>query len=378
MKVAIIHDWLTGMRGGERVLELFCSLFPDANLFTLFHHKGSVSPQIERHPITVSRLQRFPRTRKTYRYLLPLFPSAIESFDLSGFDLIISTSHAVAKGAIPPAGALSICYCHTPMRYIWDQYDVYFDSGDTSRLVRTVMPLFRDYLQNWDVTTHNRVNAYIANSRFVARRIETLYGRPSTVIPAPVDCRFFMPNDLPPEEYYLVVSALAPYKRVDLAIDAFNRNERRLVIIGDGTESKALRARAKSNITFMGRLTDAQVRDHYQRCRAVVFPGVEDFGLVPLEAQACGRPVIAYVDGGALETVVEGISGHFFFNRTPESLNHAIRVFETMEFSMDIIRKRAFEFDSSEIGARLCRYLNILLAERGLPAITATEITRSC
>lgn len=351
------------MRGGERVLEVFCRIFPDAPIFTLFHHPGSVSSEIEKHPIIQSRLHHIPLSRKQYRVLLPLFPSAIESFDLTGFDAVVSTSHAVAKGAIPGSNALSICYCHTPMRYIWDQYDTYFNSADTSRLVRTVMPFFRDYLRNWDVSTQDRVDHYIANSRFVARRIWDLYHRESTIIPAPVDCRFYTPGDSSPEDFYLIVNALAPYKRVDLAIEAFNRSGRRLLIIGGGTEMGRLKNMAGSSIDFLGRLSDEEVRDHYRRCRALVFPGIEDFGLVPVEVQACGRPVIAFARGGALETVVEGLSGHFFHEPSVDSLNEAIDAFETMTFSPSIIRQRSLEFDSLEIERRLRKYLFQVFAE---------------
>jgi len=366
VKIAIIHDWLTGMRGGERVLELFCKIFPDAHIFTLFHNKGSVSRTIESHPIVTSRLQRIPFSGKKYRYLLPLFPGAIESFDLAGFDLVLSTSHAVAKGAIAPEGALSFCYCHTPMRYIWDQYDTYFNAKYTSGLVQTVMPIFRDYLRYWDISTQSRVNHYIANSRFVAKRIEKIYNRSSIVIPAPVNCNFYVPDDVDHEDFYLMVTALAPYKRVDLAISAFNQNGRELIIIGEGTEAKTLKQQANKNIKFMGRLSDEEVRHHYQRCKALIFPGVEDFGLVPLETQACGRPVIAYAEGGALETIVEGLSGHFFYKQSVESLNRAVKAFDTMTFYPDLIRKRAFEFDTAAIETRLCTYFNSILKTRYL------------
>lgn len=370
MRIAIVHDWLTGMRGGERVLELFCHLFPDAHIFTLFHDKGSVSPTIESHPIITSRLQKIPGSKRFYRHLLPLFPGAIESFDLSGFDLIISTSHAVAKGAIPPRNALSVCYCHTPMRYIWDQYDIYFNPDNSSRVVRAVMPVVRDYLRHWDVATHDRVDHFIANSRFVANRIKRFYNRDSVVIPAPVDCDYYCPGDTDPEDFYLIVTALAPYKRVDIAIEAFNENGKPLKIIGSGTESNTLERKASDNIGFLGRLSDDDVRDHYRRCKALIFPGVEDFGLVPLEVQACGRPVIAFGEGGALETVTEGVSGHFFYNQSAASLNNAINAFEQMTFSSDMIRKRAFEFDINVVRYRLQTFFDTLCHENNLPLIT--------
>jgi glycosyltransferase involved in cell wall biosynthesis len=378
MKVALVHDWLTGMRGGERVFELFCRIFPEAPIFTLFHHPGTVSSIIEAHPIITSRLQKIPFSRKRYRFLLPFFPGAIESFDLRDFDVVVSTSHAVAKGAIAGKDCLSICYCHTPMRYIWDQYDTYFNTASTSVFLRSVMPIFRDYLRNWDIATQDRVDYYISNSRFVARRICSLYQRESRVIPPPVDCSFYTPDHCEPDDYFLIVNALAPYKRVDLAVEAFNQNGLPLRIIGGGTGWASLRHIAHSNISFLGRLSDEDVRDHYRRCRAVIFPGVEDFGLVPLEAQACGRPVIAYGDGGALETVIEGVSGHFFYQQTPDALNTAIREFEDMHFSSDLISRRSREFDTLEIEHRLRDYLNDLLSGNGPHLLKREPDTPSC
>ncbi|MGB3977248.1 MAG: glycosyltransferase [bacterium] len=358
MKVALVHDWLTGMRGGERVLEVFCRIFPDAPIFTLFYHPGSVSPLIESHPIIPSRLQKFPLSKKRYRLLLPLYPSAIESFDLRDFDIVLSTSHAVAKGAVARKNSLSICYCHTPMRYIWDQYNSYFNTPSSSVLLRSIMPFFRDYLRYWDIDTQSRVDYYIANSRFVAQRISRLYQRDCVVIPPPVDCSFYTPDHSNPGDFFLIVNALAPYKRVDLAIEAFNKNGLPLRIIGGGTESSSLRKMAGSNITFLGRVSDEDVRENYRRCRALIFPGVEDFGLVPLEAQACGRPVIAFGHGGVLETVIEGVSGHFFHQQTSEALDTAIQEFESLQFSPDLISRRCREFDILEIEKRLRDYLN--------------------
>jgi glycosyltransferase involved in cell wall biosynthesis len=345
MNVAIVHDWLTGMRGGERVLEIFCRLFPRADIFTLFHFPGSVSSLIESFPITTSYLQHCPFIRKHYRKFLPLFPSAIESFSLEGYDLIISTSHAVAKGAIPSNRAVSICYCHTPMRYVWDLYDVYFGNGNEPVLTRFIMPWIRDYLRWWDKDSSRRVDHFIANSRFVAQRIQALYERQSIVINPPVDTQFFIPNYQPPDDFYLMVTALAPYKMIDLAIDAFARLDKRLVIIGWGPQQEALARNLSPNIEMLGHRPDEVVRDYYQRCRALIFPGVEDFGITPLEAQACGRPVIAFAKGGVLESVIEGVSGHFFHAQTPEDLMSAILEFETMDFNPEILRQRALEHD---------------------------------
>lgn len=358
MKVALVDDWLTGMRGGERVSrEVFCRIFPDAPIFTLFYHPGSVSPLIESHPIIPSRLQKFPLSKKRYRLLLPLYPSAIESFDLRDFDIVLSTSHAVAKGAVARKNSLSIGYRHTRSPYIWDQYNSYFNTPSSSVLLRSIMPFFRDYLRYWDIDTQSRVDYYIANSRFVAQRISRLYQRDCVVIPPPVDCSFDTPDHSNPGDFFLIVNALAPYKRVDLAIEAFNKNGLPLRIIGGVPKSSSLRKMAGSNITFLGCVSDEDVRENYRRCRALIFPGVEDFGLVPLEAQACGRPVIAFGHGG-VETVIEGVSGHFFHQQTSEALDTAIQEFESLQFSPDLISRRCREFDILEIEKRLRDYLN--------------------
>ncbi len=363
MKIALVHDWLTGMRGGERVLEIFCRLFPSASIFTLFHFPGTVSDLIQRHPIITSRLQRLP-WKSRYRMYLPLFPSAVESFDLSSFDLIVSTSHAVAKGAVPGDGSLSVCYCHTPMRYIWDMYDTYFNSVETHRIVRWTAPIFRDYLCCWDRSTVDRVDQFIANSRFVADRISTIYQRSSSVIYPPIDIDAFPICTDPPEDFYLIVSAYAPYKRLDIAIEAFNRMQKRLVIIGPGTTNKLLQKNAKDNIEFKGFLPDGEVQEYYRRCRALIFPGIEDFGLTPLEAQASGRPVIAYAMGGVMESVIEGITGHFFHAQTPEALMQSVMEFESMTFNPETLRSHAMQYDSKVMFHHLKRYFEQLFATR--------------
>src|SRR5437867_4541455 len=302
-RVAIVHDWLTGMRGGERCLEVFCDLFPDADLYTLLHVSGAVSPTIEKHSIRTSFIHRLPFSFTQYRYYLPLFPLAVESFNLKGYDLIISSSHCVAKGARAPNGACHIGYVYTPMRYIWDQYDAYFGKGQVGWLTRAAMALVRARLQRWDVSSSNRVHSFVAISQHVARRIENHYGRKATVVYPPVNWHSFQASDKD-QEFYLMVAARAPYKRVDLAIEAANQTGLRLKIIGSGQDEKRLKRLAHSNVEFLSWQPDHIVRDYYKRCRALIFPGEEDFGIVPLEAMACGKPVIAYGRGGALETVV--------------------------------------------------------------------------
>lgn len=298
MRVALVHDWLTGMRGGENVLEALCEIFPEAGLYTLIHIPGSVSRAIENRKIHTSFLQRLPMAGKRYRSFLPLFPLAIEGFDLSGYDLIVSTSHCVAKGVIPPPGALHISYIFTPMRYVWDQYRMYFGEGRTGWLTSRVIRVAAHYLRMWDVASSSRVDEFVSISAHVANRVEKYYRRTSPVIYPPVDCTRFSINTAS-GDYYLIVSAFAPYKRLDIAIEAFNRmGARKLRIIGKGQDESRLKKMAGPNIEFLGWRTNEEIAGYYAGCRALIFPGEEDFGIVPLEAMASGRPVIAYGKGG--------------------------------------------------------------------------------
>jgi len=367
MKIAIIHDWLTGMRGGEKCLEVICKLYPDADLFTLLHIPGKVSPEIESHPIHTSFIQKLPFAKSKYRYYLPLMPFAIETFDLNKYDLILSSSHCVAKSVKPGPNSLHICYCHTPMRYIWDQFNQYFGRGKSSWLSATVMKLLRPWLQRWDVKTSRRVNYFIANSLHVKKRIKKYYGKEATIIHPPVNTELFTPDNTENKgDYFLIVSAFAPYKRLDLAVEAFNQMGLPFFIIGEGQDSKRLKEMAKPNIQFEGWLDNSQIRSHFARCRAFVFCGEEDFGITLLEAQAMGRPIIAFGRGGALETVIPDNqtwtpeteipksstsqpTGVFFYEQTTEALINAIQHFETIEsqFDSNAIRKHALKFDVS-------------------------------
>ena len=352
IEIAVVHDWLTGMRGGEKVLEGVCELFPEAPIYTLLHNEGSVSPVIERHPIHTSFLQEFPFKKTKYRLYLPLFPRAIESLDLSRYRLIVSTSAAVAKGAIPGEGAMHICYCHTPMRYVWDLYDEYFGKGRAGFLTRTAMRWLAPRLRAWDVRSSDRVHAFIANSRNVANRIKERYDRTSEVIHPPVDTeKFTVTADH--DGSYLVVSALVPYKRLELAIEACERLERPLNIVGTGPEQEKLMARAGRFTRFLGWVTDAELPRLYAQSRALLFPGVEDFGIVPLEAMSCGKYVVAYKKGGALETVAEPLSGVFFQEQTADSLMEAMRRAERMQFDPHAIRRHAERFDRSQFSRML-------------------------
>ena len=359
LKVALVHDWLTGMRGGEKILEVLCELYPEATLFTLLHNKGSVSETIEKMRIHTSFIERLPFKASKYRNYLPLFPLAIESLDFSEFDLILSTSHAVAKGARPAPGALHVCYCHTPMRYVWELYDEYFGPGRAGMVTRAAMSIIAPRLREWDVRTSDRVNCFIANSQNVANRIRQYYRKPADVIHPPVNINQFVVSEKD-EGYYLIVSALVPYKRVDLAIETFNQLGERLLIVGTGPESKRLQSIANKNIQFLGWQTDQELSRLYAGCRALIFPGIEDFGIVPLEAMASGKPVIAFGKGGALETVVDDSrfpTGLFFREESVQALKGALAEFSTLKFDPLTIRAHAERFARPQFKERIRLYV---------------------
>jgi len=360
MRVALVHDWLTGMRGGERVLEVLAELFPEAPIYTLLHIPGSVSDIIERHEIRVSFLQHYPFIKKRYPLYLPLFPVAIEDFDLQEFDLVVSSSHCVAKGVIPHPGALHISYLHTPMRYVWDMYETYFSAVRVGKLPHRLISAAATWLRQWDVSSCSRVDHFIANSAYVQKRIKRYYNRDATVIHPPVDASRFIFSERD-EGYYLVVSALVPYKRIDLAVEAFNKLRKRLVIVGDGQEFRSLKRIAGPTIEFAGWQPETSLPQYYANCRALVFPAKEDFGIVPLEAMASGKPVIAYGAGGALETVVaegEIRTGVFFQEQSVDSLVAAVQKFETMEFNPELIREHALKFDKPIFARRLMAFID--------------------
>jgi glycosyltransferase involved in cell wall biosynthesis len=329
------------MRGGEKVLLSLLRLFPDAALHTLLHVKGSVSPEIEAREIHTTFVQRLPALERRYRHYLPLFPAAAASMDLQAYDLVVSSSHCVAKGVRTRPGALHLCYCHTPMRYVWDRYDDYFGPGRVSGLAARLIPRVAEGLRAWDVATASRVERYAANSAYVASRIRRYYGRESEVIPPPVDTDFFTPGPGGPGGYDLVVSALAPYKRIDMVLQAYRGTGRPLRVVGAGPELERLRAGAPAEASFLGWVDDGTLRDLYRGCRTVVMPGIEDFGIVPVEAMACGRPAVVFGEGGGAESVVPGETGLVFHEATPEGLRAAIDSLGGVRFNAPTLRARA-------------------------------------
>ncbi len=363
-RVAIVHDWLTGMRGGEWVLDVVCELLPDATLFTLVHIPGRLGPRIERMRIKTSFVDRLPGAHRMHQRYLPLFPRALEQFDFSDFDFIFSTSHCVAKGAAASPPARHVCYCHTPMRYVWKFFDSYFNNKETGLLTRAVMPGVARYLRRWDKNTADRVDRYLANSRNVAGRIRSIYGRSSEVLYPPVDIARFR-SDRPRENFFLIVSALVPYKQVEIAVEAFRKLDRELVIVGRGPERIHLERIAGPKTRFIGWANDEEVARLYSTARALLFPGEEDFGIVPLEAQASGCPVIALRVGGALETVVSPDptdpdrqpTGVFFDEPSVEHLIDAVRRLEKIEFSTEALRRHASRFDRPIFRDRLKQIL---------------------
>ncbi len=354
MRVALVHDWLTGMRGGEKVLETLCAQYPAADIFTLFHQRGAVSPVIERHRIATSFVQWLPFAATGYRRYLPLFPAAVEAFDLDRYDLVISSSHCAAKAAIAPGRATHICYCHSPMRYAWDQFGNYFGPERVGALAsRWLYRPAMARLARWDAATASRVNRFVANSQYVAGRIARYYNRTATIVYPPVDTDFYHPAAVAVGNHLLVVSALVPYKRLDLAIAACRQTGTPLRIVGQGPDRERLMQQAGPDVEFVGWISDDAVRDEYRRAYAVLLPGEEDFGIVPVEAQACGRPVIAFGRGGALETVIEGETGTFFAEPSAASLAGAIDRLSRSTFDSGRIRRHAESFSRERHVARL-------------------------
>ena len=359
-RVALIHDWLTGMRGGEKVLEVIANLFPEAPIYTLFHFPGSVSETLESHAIHTSFLQSYPGLRTHYRRLLPLFPTAVEDLDLSAYDILISTSHCVAKGAKARPEAKHICYCHTPMRYVWDQQKTYFP--DSQSLIGRLRDVALNRLRRWDVDTADRVDCYIANSSFVADRVNRYYGRQADVIHPPVDTDLFTPKDDSTGDYCLMVSALSPYKRIDLAIEACASLGLELRVVGEGPERGNLEKYGRDKIGLLGRVGDQELRDLYRHATCFIQPGVEDFGISSVEALACGCPVVALGRGGILDIVENGIHGVLYDEADHgPSLAAAIDKSTTIRFNKTTLRRRAESFSVAKFEDQLRKLLDLRL-----------------
>jgi len=350
MRLALVHDWLTGMRGGERALEVLCERFPDAEIFTLVHVRGAVSPTIERLPIHTSFVQRLPMVARYYRHYLPLFPSAVERFNLDRFDFVLSLSHCCVKSVIRSAQARHVCYCLTPMRYAWDQFDAYFGPARLGRVGSALMRPVMAKMARWDRDTAPRVDRYVAISHYVAGRIARYYNREATVVYPPVNTRFFSPDGSSPERFALLVSALVPYKRIELAIEACQRVHLPLKIVGDGPERATLQRAAGNGTMFFGRRSDEEIRDLYRRASVVLLPGEEDFGIAPLEAQACGRPVVALGRGGALETIVPDQTGVLVSEPTADAFADALTRAVDRRFDAEAIRRHAERFSRERFG----------------------------
>jgi glycosyltransferase involved in cell wall biosynthesis len=345
MRCAIVHYWLLGMRGGEKVVEALCRLLPQADIFTLFYDPDRVSPLIRSHRVQTSFLNPI---RRYHRSLLPLMPMALEHFDLRGYDLVISSESGPAKGILTSSNTRHICYCHSPMRYLWDLYPAYLHEWTRSRLKRCMIAPLANYLRLWDFASAARVDEFIANSQNVQRRIWKAYRRTSEIIYPPVDIEGFYYE--PAEDYYLIVSELVAYKRIADAVRCFSATKRNLKIVGDGPEYAFLKSIAASTIEFCGRVPNIQLRELYARCRAVILPGEEDFGIVPVEAIASGKPVIALGRGGVLESVTEQnpCAGFFYTDTGEESLAAAIARFERQEARLSPTGIRALASRFSE------------------------------
>ena len=355
-KVAIIHDWLNGMRGGEKVLEEILALYPAADIFTLFYDPAEVSPLIRSRNVHASQLDRNPLIKKHYQYFLPWFPRHIEAFDLNAYSLVISSSHCVAKGAIPAADALHVSYIHSPMRYAWDQYHAYFSGAGFWR--RKIIQREISHLRTWDVASSARVDHFVANSAYVRRRIEKYYRREATVIHPPVDVDFFQPAAKPSRDYFLLVSAMVPYKHAGLVVEAFRGSGQRLVVVGQGFELKKLRKLAGPGIEFLSAVGADKLRELYQNARAMVFAGVEDFGIAFAESQACATPVIAMDRGGVRDIVIDRVTGVLFPEATAAGLKKAIADFSRLDLPGVAIRENSLRFSAARFREELRQFIS--------------------
>jgi glycosyltransferase involved in cell wall biosynthesis len=375
MKVALIHDNLNQMGGAEKVLLALHELYPRAPIYTATYNERDTGGVFADMDIRPSFIQRLPLGSTKYKWFLPFMPSAFEQFDLSKYDVVISSSSAFSKGVITKPETLHVCYCHTPTRYLWNDHFEYIDTIRGPKFGKKAIQLMTTYLRIWDKMASDRVNKFIANSHYIARRIKKYYHRDSEIIYPPVETEMF--QNKPAEDFYLVVSRLRPYKKVDLVIQAFNELKLPLVIIGSGEEEKRLRSLAQSNITFLGNADEQTKVDYLSRCKAFINPQEEDFGIAPIEAMASGKPVIAYGRGGALETIIEGKTGLFFHQQTREALINTVRRFEADGVSFDpkVIREHAQTFDARVFAKRISTFVDEAYAEHQREYTSPSSLT---
>ncbi|MEM7526912.1 MAG: glycosyltransferase [Pseudomonadota bacterium] len=376
MRTAIVHYWLVGMRGGEAVLEELIRLYPDADIYTHVYDPAQVSPLINSRPVYETFVGRLPGARRHHALFLPFMPRALEELDLTDYDLVISSEAGPAKGVIAHPDATHVCYCHSPMRYLYDHYPQY--RATLGPVKRALFSHLAHRLRQWDVTTAARVDRFVANSAFIARRVARVYGREASVVHPPVDLDRFRDaaaRGLPRDGGYLVVSQLVPYKRVDLAVEAFRRLGKPLTVAGDGPMAERLAAKAPNNVRFLGRVDNAALAELYARAQALVFPGEEDFGIVPVEAMAAGCPVIAYGRGGACDTVIDGRTGVLFAEQTVEALIAGIERFETMRLSPHQVATGAAGFGASRFREAFATEVARAMAAKeraGAPVLTGS------
>ncbi|HSK74360.1 MAG TPA: glycosyltransferase [Pyrinomonadaceae bacterium] len=354
-KIAIVHDYFIQMGGAERVAEELHSIFPEASMVTTVDMRREIPRAIKNSPVKTSWMQHLPINQKNHRLYFLLYPFAVNSLDLSDFDLIISSSSGYAKGVKKKKGAVHICYCHTPMRWVW-RYEDYVAREQMGKVSKKVLPFLLSGLKKWDLRAAQQPDFYIANSEVVAQRIREFYKREAIVIPPPIDVERFSIDETD-GDFYLLLSRLSSYKRLDLAVEACKKLDRPLVVIGDGPLRKQLEEQAGPNTRFLGRQPDEIVAKYASQCRALIFPGEEDFGMTPLEINAAGRPVIAFNGGGARETVIAGKTGVFFKEQTPESLMEAIEEFESLNWNRQALRQHAEKFNRNVFASRILDFV---------------------
>jgi glycosyltransferase involved in cell wall biosynthesis len=355
LKVAIVHDWLNQIGGAESVLEALVEMYPQAPIYTSIYWPQAMPEAYRSWDIRTSFMDRLPLVKKHHQPFLPLYPLAFEQFDLRGYDLVISNKSAFCHGVVTTAETLHVCYCLTPTRFLWD-YTGYVQREGLGKLAHWVLPPFLSYLRLWDKAAADRVDHFVAISQAVRQRIQKFYRRQAVVIYPPVDTTRYVPAE-GGDDYFLIVSRLIPYKRIDLAVQAFNQLGLPLVIIGDGRDRAGLQAMARPNIKFLGRVPYDELGQLMARCRAFILPGLEDFCIAPVEAQAAGRPVIAFARGGALDTVVEGVTGTFFHEQSPQALAEAIRSFDDTRYDSAVIREHAERFDTTVFKQQLSQFI---------------------